>query len=77
MKTIQVSIDEKLLAELDSCEEVKEQGRSAILRRAVAQYLRRRTRTAISEQYRRAYAAEGGLGEEFSDWDTQGQWPDS
>jgi len=76
MKPIQVMFDEQLLAKLDATDEVKRQGRSAVLRRATEDYLRRRRRWTISEGYRSAYGAVGGLGEEYAGWDGQGEWPE-
>ena len=75
MKVIQVSMDEDLLAELDAEEDVKQKGRSAVLREAVAEYLQRRRRSGIASQYRRAYGAQAGLGDEFEGWEEQGEWP--
>jgi metal-responsive CopG/Arc/MetJ family transcriptional regulator len=75
MKAIQVTFDEQLLAELDGNEEVKRDGRSAVLRRAIKEYLRRSRRRSIAEQYRRAYAGVKGLGEEFDGWEELGEWP--
>ena len=74
MKAIQITVDENLLAELDESDEVKRDGRSAVMRRAVAEYLQRRRRRAISDRYRRAYAGNGGLGEEYEGWEKQGEW---
>ncbi len=76
MKPIQVMIDEQLLARLDATEEVQRQGRSAVLRRAAEDYLRRRRRWTISERYRSAYGAQGGMGDEYSGWEGQGEWPE-
>ena len=76
MKAIQVTLDEKLLAELDADEEVRRDGRSAVLRRAAAEYLRRRRRRSIADQYRNAYGAEPGLGQEFDGWQDEGSWPE-
>lgn len=76
MKAIQVSFDEALLAELDRTEEVRKEGRSAVLRRAVAEYLRRKRRHTIAERYARAYGTGSGLGKEFEGWEDQGRWPD-
>ena len=76
MKLIQVMFDEQLLARLDSTEEVKQQGRSAVLRRATEDYLRRRRRWTISERYKSAYGADGGMGGEYSGWEGQGEWPE-
>ena len=76
MKAIQVVLDEDLLARLDASEEVKAEGRSAVLRRAAAEYLARRRREAISEQYQKAYSGGTGLGDEYEGWEDQGSWPE-
>ena len=56
-------------------EEVRRDGRSAVLRRAIRDYLKRRRRQAIERQYREAYADGQGLGDEFEGWEKQGEWP--
>jgi metal-responsive CopG/Arc/MetJ family transcriptional regulator len=76
MKAIQITVDESLLARLDDDEEVRALGRSAVLRRAAEEYLRRRERESIAARYVEAYGQSGGLGEELSGWEDQGQWPD-
>ena len=76
MKRIQVLFDDGLLKRLDADAEVKKAGRSAVLRRAAAAYLRRRRAERIAEAYRRGYA-DGGLGREFEGWESQGSWPES
>jgi len=76
MKAIQVMLDEDLLARLDDNEEVRQEGRSAVLRRAAVEYLNRQRREEVSAQYRKAYPCGGGLGEEFAGWEDQGSWPD-
>lgn len=76
MKTIQITMDEKLLAKLDADEETKRDGRSAVLRRAAADYLRRRRRHAIADTYRKAYSKSAGLGNEFENWEDEGIWPE-
>jgi len=75
MKAIQVMLDEDLLARLDDNEEVRQEGRSAVLRRAAAEYLDRQRREAVAAQYRDAYSSGAGLGEEFTGWEDQGSWP--
>ncbi len=75
MKAIQVMFDETLLAQLDAEDEVRRDGRSAVLRRAAAEYLQRHRKAAIAAQYRKAYGEQQGLGAEFSGWEEQGQWP--
>jgi Ribbon-helix-helix protein, copG family len=76
MKAVQVLFDEPLLRRLDADEEVRELGRSAVLRRAAAEYLRRRRAKRVSELYQRAYSKSGGLGDEFEGWERQGTWPE-
>ncbi len=76
MKAIQVTLTEELLARLDADAEVRHYGRSAVLRRAVDEYLRRRRRRSIAEQYAKAYAGDTGLGEELSGWEGEGAWPE-
>lgn len=75
MKAVQVVFDEETLARLDSTEEVKRKGRSAVIRLATSEYLKRKRREAIDEQYRRAYAQASGLGPEWEGWEEQGDWP--
>lgn len=77
MKAIQVMFDESLLARLDASEEVRREGRSAVLRRAAEQFLHRVEQKSIDAQYRRAYEGVDVLGEEFSGWEQQGTWPES
>lgn len=76
MKAIQVMVDERLLERLDATEEVQKDGRSAVLRRAVEEYLRRHVRASIASQYRKAYRPGRGLGKEFAGWEDQGAWAD-
>ena len=76
MKPIQVLIDESLLRRLDADEEVKRDGRSAVLRRAASEYLRRRRARRITEAYRKGYGGGQGLGDEFAGWENEGSWPE-
>ena len=76
MKPIQVVLDEKLLRELDETEEVRRDGRSAVVRRVLADYLRRGRQARIQAAYERAYGEQGGLGPEFNAWESQGAWLD-
>ena len=68
--------DETLLKRLDTDAEVRKLGRSAVLRRAAAEYLRRSRARRIAEAYRQAYRGSKGLGEEFAGWENEGSWPD-
>jgi metal-responsive CopG/Arc/MetJ family transcriptional regulator len=75
MKAIQVMFDERLLKQLDADGEVRARGRSAVLRRAAAEYLRRSRARRLSDAYRRAYGDGSGLGDEFAGWEDEGSWP--
>jgi metal-responsive CopG/Arc/MetJ family transcriptional regulator len=75
MKTIQITMDERLLARLDADAETRRDGRSAVLRRAAEEYLRRRKRQDIAEGYARAYGKKGSLGHDFDGWADEGVWP--
>ncbi|HXY39719.1 MAG TPA: ribbon-helix-helix protein, CopG family [Vicinamibacteria bacterium] len=76
MKPIQLLIDEPLLRRLDADPEVKRVGRSAVLRRAASEYLRRSRSKRITESYRRAYGGNTGLGHEWTGWENEGSWPE-
>ena len=69
--------DESLLRRLDADEEVRHSGRSAVLRRAAAEYLRRGRVARNAEAYEKAYgdgrAASDG---ELTGWADEGAWPD-
>lgn len=75
MKAVQITFDEELLAALDEDRRVQAEGRSAVLRALASEYLARRRREEIAEQYRAAYADGDGLGEELAGWEEQGEWP--
>ena len=68
MKAVQVLFDERLLKELDRDAEVRRDGRSAVLRRAASDYLRRKKRKAIRAAYERAYGMGAGRKDDFEGW---------
>ena len=76
MKPIQIMMDEELLRRLDRDAEVRRAGRSAVLRRAAGEYLRRSSARRIAAAYRRAYGAGAGLGADFAGWEDEGTWPE-
>jgi metal-responsive CopG/Arc/MetJ family transcriptional regulator len=75
MKAIQITLDDALLARLDADEEVQRDGRSAVLRRAADEYLRRRRKRSIAESYARGYGRTRDLGD-FESWADEGVWPE-
>ena len=74
VKAIKVTIDEQLLANLDATEEAKQEGRSAVLRRALGEYLSRRQQIEVAQAYARAYG-EFGRVEELAGWESEGVGP--
>ena len=76
MKTIQITIDDDLLAEFDADEQVKRRGRSAVLRQVATEYIRQRKRKAITEQYQKAYGNAESPSSELACWEDEGVWPD-
>lgn len=69
-------MDEELLASLDKSEEVRQIGRSAVLRRATAEYLARKSRLEIARQYQEAFGSGADLGNEFKGWEDEAAWMD-
>ena len=74
MKAIQVTVDERLLKSLDANAEAKRDGRSAVIRRALAQYLARRRSAELDEQIRCAYG-KNPVDPELEGWEQEGTWP--
>jgi metal-responsive CopG/Arc/MetJ family transcriptional regulator len=74
MKAIQVMFDEDLLAELDKTADVREKGRSTVLRQLASDFVGRRREREIDAQYERAYKGveEAPLGEDFEGWEDEG-----
>jgi len=72
MKPIRIMMDEELLRRLDRDEEVRRRGRSAVLRQAASEYLRRSTTRRIAKAYRKAYGKNAGPGADFSGWENEG-----
>lgn len=66
MKRLQIMVNEALLERLDSDEEVRRDGRSAVIRRAIAEHLGRCRKREFAESYRRGYAS--GVSEELAEW---------
>jgi hypothetical protein len=69
--------DDVLLARLDADDEVRQMGRSAVLRRAAAEYLRRRRIKKTADAYRQAYGGStSAVDSEFAGWPDEGAWPE-
>jgi metal-responsive CopG/Arc/MetJ family transcriptional regulator len=76
MKAIQFTLDESLLKRVDADPEVKAGGRSAFLRNAIEEYLKRRRERSIRDAYRRGYRAKPVRPGEFETTNEALVWPD-
>lgn len=76
MKPVQVMLDEKLLQLLANSEEVRKRGRSAVVRQAVLEYLKRVEHDEISRRYRKAYSRTATIEKELDGWEEEGEWPE-
>ena len=76
MRAIQLTIDEDLLERVDDLPEVRSGGRSAFIRKALAEALKRRREDAIAEAYRRGYAEHPVAKDEFESEQEHLAWPD-
>ncbi len=75
MKAIQITIGAELLEQLDQRPEVRERGRSAVLREAAAAYIASKRAKDIANFYKKAYTKFPQTAEELV-WAGQGEWPE-
>ena len=75
MKAIQVTFDEALLARFDRHPAVRERGRSAVLREAAGDYLKRQEAEEITCRYRTGYRDTAFLDDALEGWAAEGAWP--
>jgi metal-responsive CopG/Arc/MetJ family transcriptional regulator len=76
VKTIQVVMEERLLAALDQAAKQDDVNRSALIRQSVTEMLRRRRIAALEKLDREAYARIPDDPEEHRFWSEQAVWPD-
>jgi metal-responsive CopG/Arc/MetJ family transcriptional regulator len=76
MKAIQFTIDEALLKRVDSDREARALGRSAFLRKAIEEYLRRKRAGEIRRAYRQGYGAAPPGRDEFETSPGVLAWPE-
>ena len=72
---MQATFDEGLLDKLDRYCAARARGRSAAIREAVAEYLRRKDAEDVALQYEAGYGA-GWVGDDMSGWADEGVWPE-
>lgn len=76
-RSVQISLDETLLREIDRRKETKKLGRSAFIRRAIQLYLELERRREIDAAYARAYGGrEDEVFDEFAELLRSQAWPE-
>jgi metal-responsive CopG/Arc/MetJ family transcriptional regulator len=76
METIQVVLDTKLLKAADLAAKRRKVNRSALIRHALREHLKRSRELELEEQDRRGYLAEPQREEEFRIWEDAAAWPE-
>lgn len=75
METIQVVIDKKLLQATDSAALRTKRNRSALVRDALREHLRRLTVQSLEERDRAGYAERSPAHDESARWESEAAWP--
>ena len=76
METIQVVLDGKLLKAADTAAKREKVNRSALIRRALEEHLKRLHVRDLEERDRRGYRAKPQRQEEFRPWEDAATWPE-
>ena len=76
METIQVVLDSKLLKAADMAAKRRRVNRSALIRHALQEYLKRLHILELEEQDRRGYEAQPQKKAEIQAWEDAAAWPE-
>ncbi len=76
MKTIQMTIGDDLLAEVDRATEALQTNRSAFIRSALQLALRQYEIRQLEEQHALGYRRKPSQPSEFDEWEAEQQWGD-
>ena len=76
METIQVVLDAKLLKAADTAAKRQNVNRSALIRQALQEHLKRLRILDLEERDRRGYQARPQRVEEYRPWEETAAWPD-
>jgi metal-responsive CopG/Arc/MetJ family transcriptional regulator len=76
METIQVVLDAKLLKAADLAANRQKVNRSALIRNALREHLKRLHELELEERDRRGYTAQPQRTEEFRVWEKAASWPE-
>jgi metal-responsive CopG/Arc/MetJ family transcriptional regulator len=76
MATIHVVLDAKLLKAANTAAKRGNVSRSALIRKALEDHLKKLKVLELEEQERRAYLAQPQLPDEYLGWESIAAWPD-
>jgi len=75
METIQIVLDKKLLQATDQAARQTKRNRSALVRDALREHLRRLEVRALEERDRQGYSRRPPTADESRVWETEAAWP--
>jgi metal-responsive CopG/Arc/MetJ family transcriptional regulator len=75
METVQIVLDKKLLRAADEAARRTKRNRSALVRDALREHLRRLAIRDMEERDRAGYSKQGQTRDEASAWEAEGVWP--
>ncbi|MGB6974887.1 MAG: ribbon-helix-helix protein, CopG family [Terracidiphilus sp.] len=75
METVQIVLDKKLLVAADRAARRAKQNRSALVRDALREHLRRAEILALEERDRAGYAKRATVPNESGHWEAEAVWP--
>ncbi|HME06332.1 MAG TPA: CopG family transcriptional regulator [Bryobacteraceae bacterium] len=75
METIQIVLDTKLIKAADSAARRQKVNRSALIRQALEEHLKRLRVMELEERDRRGYQAHSRRIEEYLPWEETAAWP--
>jgi metal-responsive CopG/Arc/MetJ family transcriptional regulator len=75
METVQIVLDKKLLQDADRAARRTKQNRSALVREALREHLRRLEVCALEERDREGYSKHAPASGESRLWETEAAWP--
>jgi metal-responsive CopG/Arc/MetJ family transcriptional regulator len=76
MKTIQMTLDDELVAAVDKIVKLLKTTRSAFTRDALRRALKEMNVKKLEEKHRIGYSKKPVACDEFSDWETEQKWGD-
>lgn len=75
METVQIVLDKKLLQATDQAARRTKRNRSALVRDALREHLRRLEMCALEDRDRQGYSRESQSSSELHPWEAEAVWP--